>query len=481
MNNFIVGVNSMGQKERFYVDIMALQPEVTGSCNLVIVKYPNKESTKFIVDCGLFQEKEYLEYNNSFPFDCDNLQFVLVTHNHTDHVGRLPLLDKNKFQGKVYMTKQTKTFLPLSLYDSFKVLKDIAKRNHTQNLYSEENVSSILGKVVGCDYEETFYVDKNVKVTFFENGHLVGAAMILVQISYPGCEDINILFTGDYNNKNIFFDVPSLPKWVLDLPLTVVQESTYGYMNSSDIVPVIEDNIIACLQRNKTALCFVFSLGRCQEVLYLLRRMQEMGRISTDIPIYLDGKLAIRYTELYKNAELGFKTGMNEFLPANLTYVDKDSRPSLVEDSTPKVIVTTSGMGTYGPAQFYIPAYIGKEGCLLQFTGYTAEGTLGRQLKDTPLGEIITTGGLVKRKLAFVEYSTELSAHAKADEMLDFLKKFRNLKLVLVNHGEQKSKEIFSAKVECEIKTKDVAILGRDYLYRISPYGLIRSLSTSYR
>ena len=86
----------MGQKDRFYADIMALQPEVTGSCNLIIVKYPNGTSTKFIVDCGLFQEREYQEYNLAFPFDCDNLEFALVTHNHVDHilVGYLFLLRK---------------------------------------------------------------------------------------------------------------------------------------------------------------------------------------------------------------------------------------------------------------------------------------------------------------------------------------------------------------------------------------------------
>lgn len=471
----------MGAKERFYADIMALQPEVTGSCNLVIVKYPNGESTKFVVDCGLFQEREYQKYNLSFPFDSDNIDFVLVTHNHVDHVGRLPLLDKDGYGGNIYTTKETEIFLPLALYDSYKVLKDTAKRNHMQPLYNEENVASTLRKVVGCDYEQPIYVNKNIKATFFKNGHLIGAALILVQISYPGHPDINILFTGDFNNKNIFFDVPNLPDWVLDLPLTLVQESTYGYMDSTEIKPVMQDNITSCIERGKTALCMVFSLGRCQEILYMIKCMQKEGKIGSDIPIYLDGKLALRYTELYRKADLGIKEDMLDFLPNNLTYVDKESRPSILDDNNCKVIITTSGMGTYGPAQVYIPSYISREGCLIQFTGYTAEGTLGRALKDTPKGEIITSGGLVKRKYADVEYSNEKSAHAKADEILYFLKNFNNLKLVLVNHGETKTMQIFSARIEDEVKPKDVAILGRDYLFRISPYGLVRSFSTSYR
>ena len=114
---------------------------------------------------------------------------------------------------------------------------------------------------------------------------------------------------------------------------------------------------------------------------------------------------------------------------------------------------------------------------------------MGRCLKDTPEGEIIrdsngevtTIGGLIKRKLANVQYTTELSAHAKADEMIYFLKQFKKLKLVLINHGEITSKEKFSIRVDEEVNPKNTAILGRDYLFRINPYGLIRSFSTSYR
>ena len=107
----------MGSKERFYADIMALQPEVTGSCNLVIVNYPNGEKTRFIVDCGLFQESDYSQYNASFPFNAENIEFCVVTHNHVDHTGRLPLLVKKGFTGEIYTSKATAILLPLALAD----------------------------------------------------------------------------------------------------------------------------------------------------------------------------------------------------------------------------------------------------------------------------------------------------------------------------------------------------------------------------
>ncbi len=94
-----------------------------------------------------------------------------------------------------------------------------------------------------CRYNETIRVNDNVKITFLNNGHLVGAALILVQISYPEYEDINLLFTGDYNNKNMFFDVNPIPKWILELPLTVIQESTYGDMDSTEIKEIFKENI----------------------------------------------------------------------------------------------------------------------------------------------------------------------------------------------------------------------------------------------
>jgi len=249
----------MSAKERFYVDIMALQPEVTGSCNLVIVKYPDGQTSKFIVDCGMFQERDYSNYNKNFPFDADTIDFCIITHNHVDHTGRLPLLAKQGFRGDVYMTEPTSVLIPLALEDSHKVIRDLAKRNHEPELYSDGNVSEVLKHTKPIQYGQTEHITPNIRVTMFKNGHLVGAAVVLVQISYYGCEDINIIFTGDYNNKNIFFDVEDLPDWVLDLPVTIVQEATYGTTDTTDAVECFEKNVINCIEKNGTVVSMVFS------------------------------------------------------------------------------------------------------------------------------------------------------------------------------------------------------------------------------
>jgi len=470
----------MGKKERFYVDLMAVHPEVTGSCNLVIVKFPNGETTRFVVDCGLFQEKNYDELNFKLPFKPENLDFCLVTHNHIDHTGRLPLLFKNAFTRKIYTTEATCKLLPPALNDTLKILTEIAQSQSEKALYTERDVNEVFNNLVGCKFFETVSISDNIKVTFLKNGHLVGSAMILVQISYPEYENINLLFTGDYNNKNIFFDVEDVPEWILDLPLTVIQESTYGRINSIEITHVFRKNVMRAINNGSTVITPVFSLGRSQEILYELKCMQKEGLLNPSIPIYFDGKLAIKYTNLYLTSDLGLKEEMKDFLPENLTFVDKSMRMDIIANNQAKIIVTTSGMGSYGPAQTYIFEYITRKNAIIHFTGYTAEGTLGRKLKDAQIGEPVEFRGAVIKKRAIVEYTSEFSAHAKADEMIDFLKRFNNLRLVLVNHGETGSKNDFSERILKEVNVKNVGILSRDYFFRINPYGLVKTLSTKF-
>lgn len=475
------GIFIMGQKNPFYADIMAMHSEVTGSCHLVIVKFPNGKTVRFVVDCGLFQEKEFDDYNNFLLFNADKLDFCLVTHNHVDHIGRLPFLVKKGFDKKIYATGTTCELLPLSLADSYKVLKDVAKRNNRRVLYEESHVEKTLSLLSPANYGEIINVMEGIKATFFTNGHLIGAALILVQIKHPGYEDINILFTGDYNNKNVFYDVKALPKWVRKLPLTIVQEATYGDMESTEIKKTFTKNILKCVSNGGTAVVPVFSLGRAQEILYEIKRMQVAGKLDVEIPIYFDGKLAVKYTNMYIDRELGIKEKMKDFLPENLTFVDKGSRPTVLASYEPKIILTTSGMGSYGPAQVYIPEYITRSNALIQFTGYCAEGTLGYKLKNAEIDDIVEVGGTILKKRAKVEYTTEFSAHAKADQMIEFLKKFDEPRLILVNHGETETKKIFAERIVKEVNAKRVGILGKEYFFRVNPYGLVKTLSTKFK
>lgn len=478
----------MGIKSKFYVDIMCLNEEVTGSCHLCVVKFPDGETVKFVVDCGLFQEEAYSKYNESFPFNSDELAFAAVTHNHTDHIGRLPLLAKFGFDKPIYSTELTRCFMRESLQDTCKILTQVAKRSHTKALYSTADLEKTLSLAKGVAYlkEITAYSDeyhdkyKKITLTFLDNAHLPGASMILVKITYHDEEDINLLFTGDYSNSSTFFDILPLPKFVFDLPLTIIQEATYATTNSDSIEKVFEENVIKAVDEGKTIIVPVFSLGRSQELMLKIKQMQDSGKIDKDIPVYLDGKLSIRYTNIYlRNAEM-FKETAQEFLPANFNFVGKELRERLIIDPSCKIILTSSGMGSYGPAPHYISNYMSSKKALVHFVGYPAAGTLSRRLKDAEDGNIVKVGSILKKKHCDIEYTTEFSSHAKLDEMLDFLKQFNNIKLVLVNHGEYDCKEnLAEAILDIDI-AKDVAIESRSTFYRIGRYGLLKELTTKF-
>lgn len=475
----------MGNTNRFHVDIMALHKEVTGSCILNIIKFPDGRTKKILVDCGLFQETEYGELNKNLPFNPADIDYVLITHNHVDHTGRLPLLFRNGYRGDVHMSYTTTKLIPLALEDSYKVLKNKAKMNNEPQLYSDTDVDEVLQHIKGHPYEESIWLDENVKITLFKNGHLPGAVLILMQIRYHDndkhYEDINMLFTGDYSNKNFFFDVPAIPKWVHQLPVTIIQESTYGAMDSTDIEYVFKDNILNAVEQKKEIVIPVFSLGRSQEIMYLIRQWQQEGLIDKDLPIYLDGKLAWRYTNLYLKDRLDINEEAKSFLPENFTFVaDSEMRKSIMADNQPKIILTTSGMGSYGPAQTYLPAYLKRKNALIHFTGYCAEGTLGRRLYDCAKDCTVDVAGLLVKKLADVEFTSELSAHAKADELIDFLRPFEDIKLLLINHGDSEKKDIYASRAIDEIDPKNVGILGRDYFFRIDGYGLVKSMTSKF-
>lgn len=473
------------KKSRLHIDIMDIHDKVTGSCHLCVVMYPNGEKTKFAVDCGLFQgegnQEETDKLNKSLPFNADEIDFGLITHNHIDHTGRLPLLVKKGFRGEIYTSETTCNFLPVALNDSYSVMKSNAKKAKTQPLYSEEDVGKTVNLSMPCSYDDTIEINENIRVNFFENAHLPGAALILVRIAYPGEENINLLFTGDYNNKSVFQNDVHLPSWVLELPLTIIQESTYGDTNSEDIEPCFDRNLLQAVEQKWTVLVPVISLGRSQQILYRLRCLQIAGLLDVNVPIYLDGKLTIAYTKMFLNGYAGIREDTKSFLPENITFVDKPLRRTLLgENNSCKIILTSSGMGSHGPASSYIPAYLGRKKTLIHFTCYVAEGTVGRMLKDVPSGEIAKLHNHEIVKKAKVEYTSEFSSHAQADTMIDFLNQFSNLRLVLINHGAPSVKEAFAKRILREVNTKNVKVLNRENVFRIGPWGLEKIIPSKF-
>ena len=472
----------MGKQTPFYGDLMAFHPEATGSGILISVRYPDDTRTKFLVDFGLFQETQYESLNRKLLFKPDEISFVLVTHNHIDHTGRLPFLVRKGYRGPIWLTEGTNLLIGEALQDNAKVLADETKYTKTKPIYDIGNVEDTLRLLRPVDFEETVQMDEHIKVTFFMNGHILGAAMILVQISYEGEEDINLFFTGDYNDQNMFFDVDELPSWVTELPINIVIESTYGDKTSDQVEKRFKEDSIDAINSRKIEVATVFSLGRAQEGLYETKKWQESGELSKEIPIYLAGKLAYTYTDILLNNPDVFriKEEMRNFLPANFNYISGREIRDLLSDPKPKIIFTTSGMGTNGPATVFLPYYLQRSNALIYFMGYLAENSKGYKIKNTEYGKTVKMQGMLVPRIADVKFTEEFSAHAKGDVLLKLLNKFSNKRMVMINHGAMQKQMFFANKVFNETDARNVGIFGGNTVFRVNHWGYVKSFSAKF-
>lgn len=487
-------------------EISCLHPEVTGSAIILTFHFPNKTTKQVLIDCGMYQEFNFDKYNFDFPtqFHPENIDYVFLTHTHMDHCGRLPFLIKKGYYKNIYCTNLAKRFLKPALFDSAQILdydsKHLSKKFKTfvEPLYEIEDVKRTLNRGRGLNYNDTFKLDDNLDVTLLGNGHLMGAAMILIQVSYPCCETINLLFTGDYNVDNLFQDIPGIPKWVKKLKLIIFQESTYGDCTTESINYTYDDTLISLTKENKTVISPVIACERAEQVLLRLKNLQDKELLSKSIPIYLAGSLAIEYFKIF------IEESKVDFIPENLKLVSTSNHLSLVSEmigtkgicvideipedvlqsSTPKIILTTSGMADKGKAPYYLSKLVHREDVAIIFTCYLPSSTLGYTLKNAKKGEDHTFnvyGEKVRTQInCDIFCSNEFSSHAKADQLLDFLKQFPNLVGVFVNHGELKTKEIYSEMIENTINPSFVQIMDRSICYSMTNFKISKILNSKY-
>lgn len=187
-----------------------------------------------------------------------------------------------------------------------------------------------------------------------------------------------------------------------------------------------------------------------------------------EMEVEKDGKLSFSYTDIIMRLRdrgmIPFFEDKKDFLPANIIRVRDFMRKKIIKDPSPKIIVSSSGNGSYGASKSYIKELIQRRDVLIHFTGHCTEGTLGYLLKTTPKKKTVWFSGSQVVKRADVEFTNEFSAHAKANELIGFFKKFKNPRLILVNHGSDESKTIFADRVVKEINCSDVGILGKCYI-----------------
>ena len=408
------------------ISFLGAAGEVTGSSILIESKEAN-----FLVDFGMFQGLNSYEKNmKDFNFDPKKIDFVLLTHAHLDHSGRLPKLYKEGFSGKVFSTKATKDLAEIILYDSVRIFE----KDKRIGLYKYEDVLGLM-RLFNCfNYGEEFDF-KNIKIKLRDAGHILGSTIFEVFV-----EGKKLVFSGDLGNDNapIVKDTE-----FIDSADIVFVESTYGGLIHKKREEGVEKLLLIIkevIQRKAVLLIPSFSIERTQELLFEINNFVENKYIS-DINIFLDSPLAIKATKIYKEYKNIFDKEsvrlINEgddifnFEGFKETENIKDSI-KILRASLPKIIIAGSGMCSGGRMPFYIKQYSKDKNNVILLNSYQAEGTVGRKIENK---EDIFINEVRVPILAEVEKIDSFSSHADSVKIKKWVLNMKP-KRIFINHGE---------------------------------------------
>jgi len=416
---------------------------VTGSCFLLKTKKKN-----ILIDCGIFQGYDVFQRNyEDLSFDPKEVDFVLITHSHLDHIGRLPKLVKGGFKGKIISTAPTKNLAPIMLEDSYYIMKGQAKSLGKEPFFGRKDLRELKKLWEPIDYDEKVKLSPNIECRFINAGHILGSATIEVWVK-EGNKKKKIVFSGDLGNP----PVPLLdaPQFVKEADY-VVLESTYGdrvHEDREERKELLENAIEDVITSKGTLMIPTFALERSQEILYELNSLVENHRIP-QIPIFIDSPLAIKaldvykeYPELYnKKASYLVESGDDLFQFKGLKLCETTEESKKINNlEPPKVIIAGSGMSTGGRILHHEIRYLSDpQNCLLIIC-YQAEGTLGRKIFDGAqkvdiFGESIPVN-------CRVEAIGGYSSHADQPRILDWVKKIEKpIEKIFMVHGERKASE----------------------------------------
>lgn len=473
--------------KHFYGNRYCRHNKVTGSHYLYSFHWPDGENVRFFLDAGAKQGESNIGFYNAFyPFNTEKISFGIITHNHFDHVGTLPIMVKQGFNGPIFTSYATARLMDISLWDS----TSIDDYELGEPLATIEEVEKTLSQLVGCTYKKRIKPHKNITITFFANGHIVGAVLTLIVITCEGEEPIIILHTGDYKDSNIFFNVEMPPQKVRNLTISnFVCESTYGNVDSNHPMfqKCLQKNTAEALKKGMTVLYPTFAQGRHQEALYLIKQWKMKGIIPEDTMVVVDGKTSQEYNARYMYTDLGIKKIMRNFMPKGVVRIPRTKtraafRRKIIANNQPKIILAPGGMVSYGPVTSYVQEYINRNDVLIHSLGYCSPESTMYRLLNTPKGNKMMYQGHEVVKECYTEQTSEMSSHAPRNKLLNLIKLFPNTLSISLNHGEIDTQLQFKSYLaeHLDLSEDDIFISTPETAVRIESSGITECFPTSF-
>ncbi|MEM1214360.1 MAG: MBL fold metallo-hydrolase, partial [Bacteroidota bacterium] len=373
--------------------------QVTGSCHLLTLE----DGYTILLDCGLYQgnDREMKDFNESFLFDPAQVDCLILSHAHIDHTGRVPKLVKDGFSGPIYATHATRSLCALMLLDSAMIQERDAEYHNKRNpkyqkqaLYESRHVHEAMQLFNGCPYNKWININEHVQIQYRDAGHILGSASVTLRI-HEHDRTIHFGFTGDIGrpNRPILRDPQKMP--AVDY---LICESTYGNRTHEEkpkeverFLRIIQD---ACVERKGKLLIPAFSVGRTQEIVYMMDQLETQGRLPR-IPIYVDSPLAVNATTVFgahpecydEDLERYLLMDDNPFGFNELKYIKKvEASKALNHSKEPCVIISASGMMNAGRAKHHLSNMIENPKNTILLVGYASPQTPGGKLRQGAKG-----------------------------------------------------------------------------------------------
>jgi metallo-beta-lactamase family protein len=450
---------------------------VTGSCHLV-----ECGGKRILIDCGLYQGGRELNEENAeeFGFDPAGIDFLLLTHAHLDHCGRIPLLSKRGFKGEIITTSATRELARLVMLDSAHLQEEEAryqsrkKARHGHGNHSGTPLYSVLDALNSTEhfgrsasYGHPLELVPGIRATFIDAGHILGSACIHLELEEQG-QHRSLLFSGDLGNaERPFLRSPATPPRA-DV---VIMETTYGDRLHKALKPSVEELYEAIndtFQRGGNVVIPTFALERAQELLFYLREGVEQSRLPGSIQVFLDSPMAISATEIFERhpecyqpevAEL-FREGRDPFQLPGVHFTRETAESmALNRIGSGAVILAGSGMCTGGRVRHHLRHNLWRRESTVIFVGFAARGTLARQIIDG--AQRVRIYGEEIRVAAKIHTINGFSAHADQAELLSWHRQTGSPGRTFLVHGDEDVMQHFASRLQ-DIEV-EMPMLGQSF------------------